>query len=1131
MKASRARRRGATLPGGYDRLLLFGGGIVLSVSLIAAGAVSIAHRFDRGVDEWRAKFLMERDFVKSKVERSQARLRQVVEAYEALCDLHQQDPVPVERYRQLLEQQNGVVVTDNDITAEPFTILSTLTRAEDRPRLADLLRLIREIPSGSLLYLPGVTHDAQGRHTGASVAGFLYTDDRRFFATWPPRGATLDAARNVGTGALIERYVANVDAELRKQGDEPLREQRVFWVSLYDSDVYGVSVKHYAAPIYRGKERIAVLVVTVPSAQFPRLFHPAVKDPDFFVVSRDRRHVLGLDPSNPRAARWTQVASTGLFDAADERVQLIRRGREFFVMQRIVGPSWVAVHAFDWRTIVANLGESVSLTVTLVGVLLIVQWTFVILIDRLVLKPLRARARQVFESEAFNRTVLATAPVGLTVFDPATQRVVMQNGIARAMLSASPDEVGLYRRLLEGRRRGCRDKRRSASRRRGSGMLPRQVLTDDVSVATPDGRRRTLSVAFAHARYRQQRVVLFSLTDISRQKETMRLLRRARQTADDANRAKSMLVATISHEIRTPLSGALGNLELLSAEPLAPAQAARVDTVRRAFDTVLMLVDDVLDLTKVEVRELRLQIAPFRLDEVIERCAQTFAPAITAKGVRFVCAIDPRLAGWWRGDHHRVAQVLANLVGNACKFTRRGAIVVRAALSTDDAREVVEIAVEDTGIGIAAHCQAHIFEPFEQADGSIARRFGGSGLGLSLCRRLVELMGGRVGVRSMEGRGSTLTVRLPLERAGKAADDECVPSPPAFDTIVVACEHEAWHTAMLAWAHSRFPATTIVDGLVEQPVIAPKARTVALFGAHDDVLPSAWQTWRATCIDALVVSERGPLHPQRRGEAWHVTAFSVDKLALALTACGVAEALPGAPTPRRLPQAQPEHRRARILVVDDDPVNRALLAHQLEALGYAHVDCASDGLEALNVLIRNPYDLVVADLCMPVMDGAALVAALREQGIGVPVLANTAASCDASQAKREGFVEVLRKPVSIERLRLALEALFGSVPPRVADDVSVTDAMRAAFAASWRADAVALQQAIGQADADALERCLHRVKGALLVLGEREASQCCEDWRIHLGKHGFADAGQWLASLQALLAHLTGGAPPPPAAA
>lgn len=1122
MKASRARRRGAAPPRGYDRLLLFGGGIVLSVSIMAAGAVSTAYRFDRCVDEWRAKFLMERDFVKSTVERSQARLRQVVEAYEALCDLHQQDPVPVERYRQLLERQNGVVVTDNDITAEPFTMLSTLTRAEDRPRLANLLRLIREIPSGSLLHLPGVTHDAHGRHTRATVAGFLYTDDRRFFAAWPPRSATLEAARDVGTGALIERYVANVDAELRKQGDEPLRETRIFWVSLYDSDAYGVPVKHYAAPIYRGKERIAVLVVTVPSAQFPRLFHPAVDDPDFFVVSRDRRHVLGLDPSNPRAARWTQVASTGLFDAADERVQLIRRGRDWFIMQRIGGPSWVAVHAFDWRTIVVNLGEPVSLTVTLVGVLLIVQWTFVILIDRLVLEPLRARARQVFESEAFNRAVLATAPVGLTVFDPAAQRIVMQNGIARAMLSASPDEAGLYRRLLEGRRRSRRGKPASAKPRGGVGALPRHIFTDDVSVATTGGRRRTLSVAFAHARYRQQRVVLFSLTDISRQRETMRLLRRARQTADEANRAKSMLVATISHEIRTPLSGALGNLELLSAEPLAPSQAARVDTVRRAFDTVLMLVDDVLDLTKVEVRELRLQIAPFRLDEVIERCAQTFAPAITGKGLRFIGAIDPRLAGWWSGDGHRVAQVLANLVGNACKFTRRGAIVVRATLSRDEAREVVEIAVEDTGIGIAAHCQTRIFEPFAQADGSIARRFGGSGLGLSLCRRLVELMGGSISVRSMEGRGSTLMVRLPLERAGKAADSECIPSPPAFDTIVVACEHEAWHTAMLAWAHSRFPATTIADGLVEPLVIAPNARAVALFGSHDDVLPPAWRTWRAACIDAVVVSERGPLHPQRRGEAWHVTAFSADKLTLALTACGVGEALPGAPAPR-LPQAQPEHRRARILVVDDDPVNRALLAHQLEALGYAHVDCASDGLEALNALIRDPYDLVVADLCMPVMDGPALVAALREHGIGVPVLANTAASCDTSQAKREGFVEVLRKPVSIERLRLALDALFGSLPPRMATDASVADVMRAAFAASWPADEAALRQAIEQADVDALERSLHRVKGALLVLGEREASQCCEDWRIHLDKRGFADAGQWLASLQARVVHIAGG--------
>jgi two-component system, NarL family, capsular synthesis sensor histidine kinase RcsC len=1174
MNANRIRRRLATLrkrlrcrpggraalPGLYDRVLLFGGGAVLTLSILAAAAVGIAHRFERCIDDWRAGFLVQRDFVNASVERKQARMLHTVETYEALSHVRERDTVPIDSYRRRLAENEGIVVTGQDIGAAAFTILSTLTAPEDRERLAVLLRLMREISPGSLLRQRGAADD---------IGGFLYTEDRRFFAAWPPLlGEKSDRGQGAAVEALVDRYVAHVDTELKKHPDALLRRDRVFWVALYDSDMYGTLVKHYAVPVYRGEERIAVLVVTLSAKQIPRLFQPAVHDPDFFMVSRDRDHLLGIDESSPRGQRWMRalLASPSIFDLADERVRFVRRGGDFFVIQRIAGPEWIAVSAFDWRTIAANLTGPVGSTIALTSVVLAVQWAFIMLIDRLVLAPLRARARRVFESEAFSRTVLATAPVGLTVFDPSTRRIVMQNGIARALLSASADEAGFYRRLLDGRPRRQRGARAGA-RRDARAFSAGSIRTVEVAVTAADGRRRELSVALARARYHAHEVVLYSLTDISRQKETVRLLRRARQAADEASRAKSMLVATISHEIRTPLYGALGNLELLSMDALTASQAARAGSVRRAFDALLLLVDDVLDLSKAEARELRFHVEPFRLDEVIERCAQTLAPAITGKGLRFLCLIDPSVAGGWYGDGLRIAQVVTNLLGNACKFTQSGSITLRATVArATDGQESMTLSVADSGIGIARSRHTRIFEPFMQADRSIGRRFGGTGLGLSLCRRLVDLMGGRIEVKSAAGRGAVFTVNLPLQRDQRtcaAASSHL--NEPAFDTLFVACENPVWQAALFEQLRHRLGASIRIEAArPDVPAPHDAARAIIVIGSHADETPPPWRTARIAYLDTIVVSERGPLHPQRRAGALHVTSLSAAKLELALAACGRSGDVPARdpaglePSPARI-----EHRAARILVVDDDPVSRTLLADQLEALGYRHIGLAGDGQEALAACLRHPYDLVVADLCMPVMDGRALFTALRGKGMTMPVIAHTAAPYATCDARHRGFADLLYKPLALDRLREALDAVLGrclppsgvptvpgpAMPPietalmapaaapaaalaGVSPDASEVErkplaaSLRAVFAAFWPDDDVRLRAAAAMCDAESFLQTLHRLNGALLALGERDASRCCGALRDQVRAQGMQAIAEPLEAFRREVARIaeSGGA-------
>jgi two-component system capsular synthesis sensor histidine kinase RcsC len=1105
-RMQRAAGNSPDLPGRYYRALLFGGGVVVTLSILGAGLTGVEHLIEQYLVERQHVFLVQRDMVQASVERYEARLKQTVEAYELLWNLHDRDDVPAARYRFELMLNRGAVVTEPDVTASPFSILSTLTQPRDEARLATLLRLIREISPSPLLRL---------RDVGYYLGGFMFTDDHRFFSIWPPLpDQKLAEARAGGVEPLIVRYTGKVQAELNKYSDRELREHRIFWVALYDSPINGALITHYVAPIYRGDQRVAVMVVTIPFAQFAQLFQSAGQDPDFFVVSRDRRHLFGLSDGNPREAQWTHavLSMTKILERAGSRVQIVRAGLNFFVIQRVPGPNWIAVYAFDWRKMLMDLREPLLMMATLMVLVLAVLWVFLVMLDRFVLIPLRVRARQVYESEAFNRSVLSTAPVGLTVFDPQAGCIVMQNDIAQSLLAASPDEVGFYRRLLVGR---SHKRRVSAAHSPYSDVAETAETTQglrvaEATVATADGKRREISAAFSRARYQQREVVLFGLTDISRQKATQRLLQQARRAADEASEAKSMFVATMSHEIRTPLHGALGNLELLAMAELTPKQKERVTAVRRAFDALLALVNDVLDLSKVEAQELQLHCEPFRLDDVVERCAQTFAPVITGKGLYFLCLIDPLLSGSWNGDGHRIAQVLMNLLGNARKFTEAGTITLRAALRESEGQRVwVRLSVADSGIGIPTEQQRRIFEPFAQADRLIASRYGGTGLGLSLCRRLTDLMAGHIAVESSEGEGSIFTVDLPLERARAQEDLPLTLSDFAFDTVVVACESSVWQTALTAQIERWLPTVRIVEAQQDVALEPEYDQSVVVFGCIDSVIPDAWQEIHPLYVDTVVLSADGPLYPERRDDAIRVTSLSSPMFKRALAACGKPDhVLDAEPSVTTLVPAAAGHREAHIRIAEDDPLNRTLLEHQLAALGYVCVDSVTDGKAALDRCLLTPYDLIVTDLGMPYMDGHELLQALRANGIDTPVIANTAGTDDDYRENPDGFSGMLHKPVTIDRLRVALDLVLGGSPPR-ADELLVPASMMVAdrqmqsvFLATWPDDETALREALVNADADHFLRRLHRLKGALLVLNEPAAIACCDAMRSSVETHG-----------------------------
>lgn len=256
-----------------------------------------------------------------------------------------------------------------------------------------------------------------------------------------------------------------------------------------------------------------------------------------------------------------------------------------------------------------------------------------------------------------------------------------------------------------------------------------------------------------------------ALQNVTARRETEAAIARSAEAAEAASVAKSTFLATMSHEIRTPLNGVLGMAQAMSRDSLCSSQRARLEIIRESGETLLSILNDVLDLSKIEAGRLELEELDFDFGDLVRGVVASFTPLANAKGVSFGAEVNGA-AGTYRGDPTRLRQIIYNLVSNAVKFTDQGQVRLRA--RADAGGLILE--VSDTGVGMTALQQASLFRPFVQADASTTRRFGGSGLGLSICRELVEMMGGDIDARSELGAGSTFTVRVPLPRVGEAQD-------------------------------------------------------------------------------------------------------------------------------------------------------------------------------------------------------------------------------------------------------------------------------------------------------------------------------------------------------------------------